>query len=373
MQKRVPLLIVSASCLVLGSCKDVSLGVDGVGTGGSGSGGSLLSAGGLGGGGALGTGGIGMVGGNGGSSGSATCGGTNIIANESNDYTFSSTLTMAPITVAPKSELTLDWSEVTKDFSGQVVDPKKDLNSILVLMWKLTPSAFQAKLNSDSLVQRDLTTLPLAYYPDGSTTSAKLFSFSNSGQPTPEVILSFMDTASYPITNYVYTLMAQTGTTLGEGVRMIQSFQLDPSSSNTTVKLTSDSTRLTYSVDLRSLIPTAIPAGQAAITLDWGRMTTDALGNSFVASNITRVVLGHYLQPLSVLESQFPSLLSIASQLYQGDVAVGTSVDFSSLKSSSGQGFPGIDGIGTWIIALQCGACRSPAPLYLSILKPCSN
>jgi hypothetical protein len=47
-------------------------------------------------------------------------------------------------------------------------------------------------------------------------------------------------------------------------------------------------------------------------------------------------------------------------------------VDFSSLKDKSGNKFSGIDGNGTWLLALQCGGCRNPAPLYLTIFKPCN-
>jgi hypothetical protein len=304
--------------------------------------------------------------------GSVACNGTALIASEANDYAFTSTLTFPPVTVAPKSDLTFDWSGVTKDFLGHPLDTKKDLNSILVLMWKLTLADLQTKLNADALAQRDLVTLPLTYTTDGSGTSAKLLAFSNTGKPDATTILSFLDSTNYPPANYTYTLMAATGTTLGEGTRMIQSFQLDPASTNTSVTMKTDSTKLTYTANLHTLTPTGIPAGKSAITLDWSKMTKNALGNDFVLSNITKALVGHYTQTPTELEGQFLDLELIATKLYLGTIASGTTVDFSTLATSSGETFSGIDDTGTWVVALQCGGCRNPAPWYLSVLKVCT-
>ena len=374
MQKRFSLLMTSLSCFALGSCKDVSLGGDVGGRDGgndglvqteeSGSGGVL----------ATGRSESGGNNGSGGGPGAVTCGETSLIASASHNYTFSGTVTLVPVTVAPNAELIFDWAGVTMDLRGRAGDPKKDLNTISMLMWELSPSDLQAKLNADTMQTKDLTTIPLTFNPDGNTTSARLFSFTVNGQAIdPNTILPYFDSNRYSITNHVYTLMATTGSVIGQDTRMIQSFQLDPSSSNTTVKMTSTSTKLTYAVDLRSLTPTVIPAGQPAITLDWSQMTINALGSPFDSNNISKAMVGHYTQTLSELERAFPNLELLASELYQGDIPVGTSSDFSLLKSTAGQRFSGIDGTGTWIVALQCGGCVSPAPWYLSILKPCSN
>jgi hypothetical protein len=134
-----------------------------------------------------------------------------------------------------------------------------------------------------------------------------------------------------------------------------------------------DSTHLTYMANLHSLQPTLIPAGKAAVTVDWGMMTTNALGNPFIMNSITNALVAHYTQTPTELESQFLNLQLIATQLYQGSIPSGTVVDFSMLKDSTGKSFTGIDSTGTWIVALQCGGCRNPAPWYLSVLKPCGG
>ncbi len=301
-----------------------------------------------------------------------TCFGANVVANEANGYLFSSTLSFPPVSVAPKTDLTFDWSGVTTDFLGHSVNPKTDLNTILVIMWKLTLADLQTKLNADSLAQNDLVTIPLTYTTDGSSTTAKLLAFSNTGAPSAATILNFLDPTGYSPENYTYTLMAATGADLGQGTKMIQSFKVDPNSTNTSVNMTTNSTKLTYAANMHCLTATGIPTAQPSVTLDWGQMTTNALGNPFDTNSITNVMVGHYTQTPTELESKFLDLELIATKLYRGVNSSGTKVDFSTLKTDSGESFPGIDDTGTWLVALQCGGCRNPAPLYLSILKPCS-
>jgi hypothetical protein len=199
-----------------------------------------------------------------------------------------------------------------------------------------------------------------------------LYSFALNGNPvTPAQLLPYFDPAMYPPANHIYTVMAASGTQLGQGTRMIQSYELDPASTNTMVKLTNDSTQLTYTANLHSLTSIGITAKSAAITLDWGKMTTNALGNTFITTNITNAMVGHYTQTPAELEAKFLDLELIAADLYRAEIPAGTVLDFSMLKNKSGQAFAGIDADGTWVVALQCGGCRNPAPWYLTILKPC--
>jgi hypothetical protein len=316
----------------------------------------------------------GSGGGGGGGAAGNSCSGNNLVASEANDYSFTSTLTFPPIKVAPKSDLTFDWSAVSKDFLGHTLDTKKELNTILVLMWKLTLDDLQVKLNADALKQKDLVTLPLQYSTDGSATTAKMLAFTNTGAPSADTILSFLDPSpsAYPPAQYTYTLMAATGNVLGEGTKMIQSFQVDPNSTNTKVSLTTDSTQLTYTANLHNLTPTGVPAGEKSLTLEYGNLSKNALGNEWVASNITKALIGHYTQTPSELEEKFLDLELIATKLYRGEIKDGTKAILSNLKTDSGESFPGIDNTGTWVVALQCGGCRNPAPWYLSILKTCT-
>ena len=328
------------------------------------------------------TGGSGGSGGGGSGGGSVTCiSGSTLIAKEANDFNFTSTLTFPPVKVAPKSDLTLDWSGVTTDFLGHALDTKKNLNTILVLMFKLTLADLQTHLNADDIKQKDLVTIPLQYATDGSGTSAKLLTFTNSGNPSASDIMSYLDPTQYSPASYTYTLMAATGSMLGEGTRMIQSFQVDPNSTNTTVNMTKDSTQLTYTADLSHLTPTGVPAGKATLTLDYSQITKNGLGNPFDAGSITKALVGYYSETPAELEKKFLDIELIAKKLYRGDSDTRATnhidlsdnkVDLSALKTDGGDAFSGIDDTGTWLVALQCGGCRNPAPWYLSVLKVCT-
>ncbi len=144
-------------------------------------------------------------------------------------------------------------------------------------------------------------------------------------------------------------------------------------SSNTTITLTNSSTTLTYTANLHSAMPTGIAAGTAAITLDWATMTTNALGQPFVGTSITSALIGHYTQDIAYLESHFLDLETLPTALYRGTIASGTVVDFSTLTTTGGQAFTGIDDTGTWLVGLECGNCGIPAPWYLSVLKVCGS
>ena len=160
---------------------------------------------------------------------------------------------------------------------------------------------------------------------------------------------------------------------IGSGIRMLQSFELDPSSSNTTVTMTNSSTTLTYSANLHSLHPTGVPAGKANLTLDWGQIQTNALGQPFEPTAIANAIVGHYTQTPAELETKFLDLQTIATQLYKAEIPYGSVLDFTTLKDDAGNSFTGVDSNGTWLVALICTNCRNPAPYYLTVLEPATQ
>lgn len=302
------------------------------------------------------------------------CLGTSVRANEKNNYSSWSKMTLPVIKVKPDTELSFDWGSVTKDFITHDVDAKNDLNMLMVLFFQLPLPDLEVKLNADSLTQNDLVIAPpLTLRTDGSETTARLFAFDlNGAYVEPERVLLYFDADFYTPADYTYALAAATGVEVGLGIRILQAFQLDPNSSNTEVKLTDSSVKLEWTADLHDLTPTGIPKGEAAITLDWGDMTKNGLGADFDPTQITRALVGHYAEGSGQLEQDFLDIELIATDLYETEIEAGSTVDFSTMtKKSDGTSFPGIDDTGTWLVALQCGVCRNPSPWYLSILKPC--
>ena len=311
-----------------------------------------------------------------GGSPSVTCTNGTIIANETNDYAFSSMMMLPPVSVKPMSDLTINWGGITTDFLDQPVNAQTDLNAIFLLLVNLPVATFQMQLNDDTFATSAIAIPgpPPNFMPTGGVTSTTLYNnfISANGPVDATAAAPYLDAATYTPANSTFAFAAQTGTDIGTGIRMLQSFQLDPTSTNTTITLTNSSTKLKYTADLHDLHPTGVPAGTAALTLDWGQISTNALGGDFTMTrtNIGRAIVGHYTQTPAQLEKQFLDLQTIAAELYTADIPSGTVLDFTTLKDSAGASFPGVDATGTWLVALICSGCRNPAPWYLTILEP---
>ena len=311
------------------------------------------------------------------------CYGANVVANEVNDYSFSSTFTLNPVTVKSMSNLTIDWGSVTHDFLNHPISATADINAVSVLIFgPMVPlSALAPKLNADALSSDEVYVVPPpSLLPSGGQTSAMLYDFTLNGTAIPmDMFASYFDPTILPPSDYSYMVAAANGTTIGQGFRMLQTFQLDSSSSNTMIKLTDDSTKLTYSANLHSLTITGVPAGTGALTLDWKDMVTrgakNALGAVFKDGYVTNAIVGHYSETPAELEAKFLDIDRIAmpNQYYTATLTSSTMLDFTTLKDmASGAAFPGIDDTGTWLLGLTCINCRNPAPWYLTILKACT-
>lgn len=301
------------------------------------------------------------------------CFGANVVANEKNDYAFSSTITLSPVTVAPMSNLTFDWSALTKDFLGRTLDTATDLDLAVVMFWDFPLADFETALNADALYPSHLIVSPPLNLPLAGATGGQLYDFLLNGTAVSASMINlYFDAALYTAANSTFLVGVQTGTDIGRQLRMLQAFDLDASSSVTNVALTDDSMKLTYTANLHSLTITGVPGGTPALTLDWSQMTTNALGRAFTDGSVTSAIVGHYSQTPAELEKDFLDLDSLALATYRADIAAGSVLDFTTLKDVNGASFPGIDDTGTWLVGLTCGNCRNPAPWYMTILKPCS-
>ena len=311
------------------------------------------------------------------------CMGANIVANEANNYAFTSTMKLPPVTVKSMSDLKFEWGGVTQDFLGHTIDPKTDLDIISLLIFSVPISELETRLNADTLTQQDVLVVPPPSWPadpvagTGGVTTAQLFSFTGNGTPiTPDMFYQYLDPATLPPTMFSYMVAAASGTTIGEGFRMLQTFKLDAASSSTTIAIKDNSTQLTCQVSLRNLTITGVPGGTPALTLDWSDMVArsakNGLGGVFKDNYVTSAIVGHFAETPAELEKKFLDLDMIATTYYTADITQGAMLDFSTLKDKNGAAFPGVDDTGTWMVGLQCGNCRNPAPWYMAILKPCT-
>ena len=91
-------------------------------------------------------------------------------------------------------------------------------------------------------------------------------------------------------------------------------------------------------------------------------MKKNALGSTFITTNIAHAIVGHYTQTAAQLETQFLDLETIAQTLYAIDIPYGTVLDFSMLTDKNGNAFKGVDSTGTWLVASSAPLAGIPPP-----------
>lgn len=306
------------------------------------------------------------------------CAPQEIVITDETNYSFSNTLNIARTTLKDGVDLTFDWSGLTEDFFGKPFDPLADVDVGLISLWGMTPSELEGNIRDDNL-PLSVNKGAITTYPAGQYATQNLLSFDLLGEPfSEEELWAFFDTSDpgfqYPQDTHTFMFMVSTGQTLGKGARMLHFFNLDPTSENTELVLTNDSTVLEYSVDLESAMPVLVPANTAELNFDWGEMTTNALGNDYPAAQINEAVVAHYDSlTLAELEEQFLFLEELADGWWGGEIKAGDNVNLSELSDASGAAFPGVDESGVWMVALFCTAnCSNPAPWSITLLQACN-
>src|SRR3982750_1821315 len=139
------------------------------------------------------------------------CMGTAIVANEANNYTFSSQMKLPPVTVKSMSDLKFEWGGVTHDFLGHTLNPTADLDIVSLLLFSLPISELETKLNADTLSQQDLLVIPPPSWPadpvagTGGATTAQLYSFTGNGTAIePAMFNTYLDPATLPASMFSY-------------------------------------------------------------------------------------------------------------------------------------------------------------------------
>lgn len=308
------------------------------------------------------------------------------VAQPANNYRFSSSLAVSLTQVAPNTDLTFDWSALTVDFLGHSVDPLADIDTVVVVLWALTPEQVTEKLNADELgaafnkgamviYTQNMVTSGSTHAAPPATPEAEPqsedFQVPGGGALPHHEVMGRFDPMEWDPATHSYTVLVQEGGELGKGVRMVHAFQLDPASTTTELAITPQSASLSYDTSLRELTPVSMPVGVNNVLVDWSEMTMNAFGRPFLPRSVDEVLVAKYTQTPEQLEGEFLDLELIADEMYRGAVAAGSTQALTGLAKEDGTPFAGISNDGTWILALMCSSCANPAPWYLTLLTPC--
>lgn len=309
-------------------------------------------------------------------SGALCTGQTSLTLYNDSNYSFSNELKLDHAVVKDATNLTFDWSKVSRDMFNNEIDAATDIKSVLISLWPFSPAEIEDKLRTDEL-SSTFAIGAISAYPDGTFTSEKLLDFTLFGEPLSEKdVWKWFDTKTpgYAFTQDTHTFLLSVsgGKDARRGQRLLKTFNIDPSASEDTLSLDNSSTSLEYEIDLMRPVSVSVPARNADIELDWSGMTETSLGKEYRGTDVTEVVIARYDMTREELEDNFLQLRQLAEAQWSTLDLAGTSVQLSDMKNERGESFPGISSDGLWLVAMFCNvSCNSPAPISLTFLQAC--
>lgn len=273
---------------------------------------------------------------------------------DANNFTWSGDLEVEQWQLKAGADVRLSWSRLTHDLYGGGIDPAVDIARVALLaMPQLSPDEVTEAFAHDQLLASDAA---LIVFCEPSEAACQLTDF--------ELFGNGLDVETY--------FVEETGTwvaallTDDDTIASVALLLPDADSTAVDVAFTDDTSTLTVEVDLGSLTPVVVPAGQP-FSLDWSALTVDGLGNDLSVDTLARLVVGRFDLSASDLETRVYDLEATADPLWTLDVSE-PFADLSALEGASP--FAGIDADGTWVLALYCGSCLNPAPRFVTLLEP---
>ena len=163
------------------------------------------------------------------------------------------------------------------------------------------------------------------------------------------------------------------GTRPGVGASDMVFLNPTAASTNTTVDLSRGCGLLSFSADLASVETVPVTATGPWI-VDWQDITRDGQNNPVTQPRIDGVTIGLFQGMTATdVQAKILDIELIATSLWDLSVAGGKTADLSEARDrKTGVPFPGFAPArdATWMLALTCSSCQSPAPIVLTILQP---
>jgi hypothetical protein len=301
----------------------------------------------------------------GGSAGSSTDG--TIVLGDANNYSTMAKLKIPFTETAAATDLDICWNGIVDDLQCHTVAAQADIDDVaLIRISRLSEAEVADKLAAGTLSQSSVDGY-LDFYTDHGSTCAKLSQLSFSGTAI-DVTSKYVESATT-----TYLLLFTKGTRPGVGARTMMFLRPSSGSINTHVDAPTGCGLLAFSADLTSLTPASVPAGGPWL-LDWHALTRDGQGNPPPFQSIDGLTLGFYAgMSATDIQTRIFDLETLATNLWDIQLLGGKTADLAQgTDRATGAAFTGFAGFpaGTWMIALTCSRCSTPAPVLLTILDP---
>ncbi len=282
--------------------------------------------------------------------------------------------------VPDMQNLTFDWSGLTHSIMNEDIDPATDVDMLILSVWRYSQTDLEEAFINDRLYA-EFRLGALCTETDGIATAADVMS--SGWCYVDDLVVDHIDGVApyldgsdpnYDPSAITHVALVKSGTHLDGAlnIQMLKFVTLNPASDNTTVALDNDSASLEWRANLHT--PKRIPVtdGDPNIEVRWEDVTVNGLGNKFVQTQITRIVVAHYPMTVCTLEDNFIHLDTLQDAWYEKIFKEPTySIRLSELTDATETPFPGITADGTWIVALFCDMCNLPIPWFITVLQPC--
>jgi hypothetical protein len=287
------------------------------------------------------------------------CGG-GFVYEDTNNYTYSGSLSLQRIDIQPEVDITVDWSGLTTDIRGREVDPETiEMAAILGLdgtFEEVLPQAERNEIRQDDAPH-------IFFLENDGATQAQLSSFE---------VTSLLFDLGYlvpdPGMTWFLSLvnMPQGRTDILSTVRLVPTEDSD----NTLVTFADDSASLDVTVDLHSAPPLQAKAGKN-YEFDWTGATQDVFGHEFNDQlNDELIIVQHDTTDLAEVEAAFLQLDSSATKVYRANVLAQRKLKLiEAIEVNTSTPFGGFTTDGTWVIGIICSSCSAPVPALLSVVE----
>ena len=290
------------------------------------------------------------------------CAGQTLELQDAQNYAYTGAMTLPRVETATGVDVEICWDDLAKDLSCHDLDGAEDIDLLALIRFPhLSSSEVEDGIESDDLTQSQLDGY-VALETDGQR-CGRLVDFDFFGTPI-DVPSEYTDQGG------TYLLMLSTGLEPGRGARMLSFLEPSADSDVTRVDLGDGCGLLDFEADIATNTLSIEPDGPW--TVDWSALTKNGAGNDFEPSFVDTVTVAFYegLEP-DALEASFLDLDLIATQRFSLPLTeVRSFIALEDATDHTGTAFGGVGGDGTWLLALRCGTCANPAPLFLSVLEP---
>ncbi|MCK6505718.1 hypothetical protein L6R53_20385 [Myxococcota bacterium] len=281
---------------------------------------------------------------------------------DDHNYLYTASMQAETTQVAAWQDVRVDWSALSVDLQQRPVDPTA-IDRISLVRMSLDADEVLQSVADSSLNQSDVIDYRLLDDLAGRT----------------DVMLSEMAILGNPFDPAQDFAPAEDGKTwilslwdLERSGRddILTSMILDPSEASDVVDVAFTDSTASFGLvpDLHSGLPLETSEGAEAYSLEWSSLTRTGAGLEFDPLLADRLVILHFAEDLTTVESDFIALANNDAQAWRADVYGLDSLDLAEAASEDGEAFPGFDRDGTWLIGLECTSCTNPVPLALAVV-----